>query len=100
MRWAPLLVPGALVLSMQNGVDNVEQIRVQQRSKLSRLLFTSQLSVPHRPRETCRPRVIWWSAGKPEDEANRGTFFARVVCLAVFLNIEGELWPNWCGIAR
>jgi len=38
--------------------------------------------------------VIWSSAGKREDQAHRGTFFARQCALPHFGNIEGELWTK------
>jgi len=54
---APLLAPGALVLSMQNGVDNVEQIRAGggDRSAPGRRLRRG-FSTRTRTRKTCRPR--------------------------------------------
>ena len=73
----PLLAPGALLLSMQNGVDNVEQIRAAAAIDALPAVVYVAASVPRtRAGKTCGPRRSGRWSGRREDEAHRGTFFA------------------------
>jgi len=92
---APLLAPGALVLSMQNGVDNVEQIRAAASIDAlpSVVYVAASVPEPGRVKHVGRGDLI---VG-PENEKTRriAALFSRAnVPCRISENIEGELWTK------
>jgi len=92
---APLLAPGALVLSLQNGVDNVEQIRAAARIEALPTVVYVAASVPEpgRVKHVGRGDLV---VG-PENEKTKSVaaLFARAgVGCRISENIEGELWTK------
>ena len=92
---APLLAPGALVLSLQNGVDNVEQIRTAARIEALPTVVYVAASVPEpgRVKHVGRGDLV---VG-PENEKTKSVaaLFARAgVGCRISENIEGELWTK------
>ncbi len=92
---APLLAPGALVLSMQNGVDNVEQIRAAARIDVLAAVVYVAASVPEpgRVKHVGRGDLV---VG-PENERTKkiAALFSRAqVPCRISENIEGELWTK------
>src|SRR5712691_6050686 len=92
---APLLAPGALLLSMQNGVDNVEQIRAAAAIDALPAVVYVAASVPE-PR-----RVKHLGRGDlvvgPENEKPKriAALFSRAgIPCRISENIEGELWTK------
>jgi len=87
----PLLAPGALVLSMQNGVDNVEQIRAAAAIEALPAVVYVAASVPEpgRVKHVGRGDLVV-RAGKREDEAYRGSFFARPSAVPNFGKYRGR----------
>ncbi len=96
---APHLVPGAVVLSLQNGVDNVERIRAAAGiDALAAVVYVAAaMTGPGRVRHSGRGDLI---VGRPgggrRDEAERvAALFERAgVPCAVSDNVEGELWAK------
>jgi len=92
---APLLLPGALVLSMQNGVDNVEQIRAGARVAVLPAVVCVGASVPEpgRVKHVGRGDLVIG----PENEKTKriAALFSRAqVPCRISENIEGELWTK------
>jgi 2-dehydropantoate 2-reductase len=96
---APQLAPGAVVLSLQNGVDNVERIRTAAGiGALPVVVYVAAaMTGPGRVRHTGRGDLI---VGDPrlsrrEDLERLAALFSRggVPC-TVSDNIEGELWAK------
>ncbi len=92
---APLLAPGAVVLSMQNGVDNVEQIRAAAAIDVLRAVVYVAASVPEpgSVKHVGRGDLV---VG-PESEKTRkiAALFSRAsVPCRISENIEGELWTK------
>ena len=92
---APLLAPGALVLSMQNGVDNVEQIRAVAGVEALPAVVYVAASVPEpgRVKHVGRGDLV---VG-PENEQTKkiAALFARAgVGCRISENIAGELWTK------
>ena len=92
---APLLAPGALVLSMQNGVDNVEQIRTAAPIDALPSIVYVAASVPEpgRIKHVGRGDLVIG----PENEKTRriAAVFSRAnIPCRVSENIEGELWTK------
>ena len=92
---APLLAPGALVLSMQNGVDNVEQIRAAAAIDAlpSVVYVAASVPEPGRVKHAGRGDIV---VG-PENEKTKSiaALFARAhVPCRISENIEGELWTK------
>lgn len=92
---APLLVSGAVVLSMQNGVDNVEQLRTAAAIDALPTVVYVAASVPEpgRVKHVGRGDLVTG----PENEKTRrvAALFSRsnVPC-RISENIEGELWTK------
>jgi len=93
---APLLAPGALVLSMQNGVDNVEQIRAAA-TKIDALpavvYVAASVPEPGRVKHVGRGDLV---VG-PENEQTKkiaALFLHASVPCRISENIEGELWTK------
>lgn len=92
---APLLAPGALVLSMQNGVDNVEQIRAAAAIDAlpSVVYVAASVPEPGRVKHVGRGDLV---VG-PENEKTKRivALFSRAnIPCRVSENIEGELWTK------
>jgi 2-dehydropantoate 2-reductase len=92
---APLLAPGALVLSMQNGVDNVEQIHDASAIDALPAVVYVAASVPEpgRVKHVGRGDLV---VG-PENERTKkiAALFSRAgVGCRISENIEGELWTK------
>ncbi|HKV61943.1 MAG TPA: 2-dehydropantoate 2-reductase [Candidatus Acidoferrum sp.] len=91
----PLLAPGALILSMQNGVDNVEQIRAASAIDALPAVVYVAASVPQpgRVKHVGRGDLV---AG-PENERTKriAALFVRAgVPCRISENIQGELWTK------
>ncbi len=91
----PLLAPGAIVLCMQNGVDNVEQIRAAAAIEALPAVVYVAASVPEpgRVKHVGRGDLV---VG-PENERTKriAAFFSRAgVPCRISENIEGELWTK------
>jgi 2-dehydropantoate 2-reductase len=92
---APLLAPDAIVLSMQNGVDNVEQIRAAAAIEALPTVVYVAASVPEpgRVKHVGRGDLV---VG-PENEATKriAALFSRAgVPCRISENIQGELWTK------
>jgi 2-dehydropantoate 2-reductase len=92
---APLLAPGALVLSLQNGVDNVEQIRAAAAIDVLPTVVYVAASVPEpgRVKHVGRGDLV---IGPQSEKTKRvAALFARAnVPCRISQNIEGELWTK------
>jgi 2-dehydropantoate 2-reductase len=92
---APLLAPGALVLSMQNGVDNVEQIRTAAAiDALSAVVYVAaSVPEPGRVKHVGRGDLV---VGPENEKTKRiaGLFSRANVPCRISENIEGELWTK------
>lgn len=92
---APLLAPGALVLTMQNGVDNVEQIRAAAAIDAlpSVVYVAASVPEPGRVKHVGRGDLV---VGPENEKTKRITaIFARAnVPCRISENIEGELWTK------
>ena len=101
---APHLASGAVVLSLQNGVDNVERIRSATRMEAipAVVYVAAEMSAPGRVKHTGRGDLIIGDLlGRAEDDTRRrqlesiAALFARAsVPCRVSENIEGELWTK------
>src|SRR5437870_11458920 len=92
---APLLAPSALVLSMQNGVDNVEQIRASAAIDALPAVVYVAASVPEpgRVKHVGRGDLV---VGPENEKTKRiAALFSRAsVPCRISENIEGELWTK------
>jgi 2-dehydropantoate 2-reductase len=92
---APLLAPGAVVLSMQNGVDNVEQIRAAAPMDALPAVVYVAASVPEpgRVKHVGRGDLV---VGPEREKTKRiAALFSRAqVPCRISENIEGELWTK------
>src|SRR5258708_9244936 len=92
---APLVAPGALVVSMQNGVDNVEQIRAAAAIEALPTVVYVAASVPEpgRVKHVGRGDLVFGPRNeKTERVAN---LFSRANGLCkISENIPGELWTK------
>jgi 2-dehydropantoate 2-reductase len=92
---APLLGRGALVLSMQNGVDNVEQIRAAAAIEVLPAVVYVAASVPEpgRVKHVGRGDLV---VGPENEKTKRiAALFSRAqVPCRISDNIEGELWTK------
>jgi len=92
---APLLAPGALVLSMQNGVDNVEQIRAAAAIDALPAVVYVAASVPEPGRVKHVGRGDLVVGPESERTKNIAALFSRAgVPCRISENIEGELWTK------
>jgi 2-dehydropantoate 2-reductase len=92
---SPLLAPGALVLSMQNGVDNVDQIRAAAAvdGLPSVVYVAASVPEPGRVKHVGRGDLV---VG-PENEKTKkiAALFSRAqVPCRISENIDGELWTK------
>lgn len=92
---APLLSSGALVLSMQNGVDNMEQIRAAAGIHALRSVVYVAASVPESGRIKHVGRGDLVVGPKTEKTERIAALFSRAnVPCRISENIEGELWTK------
>jgi 2-dehydropantoate 2-reductase len=96
---APFLAPGAIVLSMQNGVDNVERIRSAAGiDALPTVVYVAvAMTGPGRVRHTGRGDVVVGDlhGGRQQEVAAVASLFSRAgVPCAVSDNIAAELWKK------
>jgi 2-dehydropantoate 2-reductase len=92
---APLLAPGALVLSFQNGVDNAEQIRAVAAIEALPTVVYVAASVPEpgRVKHVGRGDLVFGPTNEKTERATALFTRAGVPC-RVSENIEGELWTK------
>src|SRR5882672_5237888 len=92
---APLLVPGALVLSMQNGVDNVEQIRAAAPIDVLPAVVYVAASVPEagRVKHVGRGDLVI-GPRNAQTERVASVFERAGVGCRISDNIDGELWTK------
>jgi 2-dehydropantoate 2-reductase len=92
---APLLAPGAIVLSFQNGVDNVEQIRAAAAIEALPTVVYVAASVPEpgRVKHVGRGDLVF---GPRNEKTERvAALFSRAgVPCRISENIDGELWTK------
>jgi 2-dehydropantoate 2-reductase len=92
---APLLAPGALVLSMQNGVDNVEQIcAAAPIEALSSVVYVAaSVPQPGHVKHAGRGDLV---VGPENEKTQRiAALFSRAnVTCRISENIDGELWTK------
>jgi 2-dehydropantoate 2-reductase len=92
---APLLAPGALLLSLQNGVDNVDQIRAAAAIEALPSVVYVAASVPEPGRVKHVGRGDLVVGPENEQTKNIAALFARAqVPCRISENIEGELWTK------
>ncbi len=99
---APLLAADAVVLSLQNGVDNVERIRAQVRGPVyaAVVYVAAAMAGAGRVRHTGRGDLVIGAVGEGNDamdgarslEAVAAVFERGQVPCVVSRNVEGELW--------
>jgi len=92
---APLVAPGAIVLSMQNGVDNVEQIRTAAGMEALPAVVYVAASVPEpgRVKHVGRGDLV---VGPESQKTKRiaALFAGANVGCRISENIDGELWTK------
>ncbi len=96
---APCLAPGAVVLSLQNGVDNVQRIRAATGIEaLPTVVYVAAaMTAPGQVRHTGRGDLVVgdpWGGLQDEVERLAGLFARAGVPCAVSANIEGQLWAK------
>ena len=92
---APLLAPSAIVLSLQNGVDNVEQIRAAAAIEALPAVVYVAASVPEPGRVKHVGRGDLVIGPRSERTERVAALFARAnVPCRISENIEGELWTK------
>jgi 2-dehydropantoate 2-reductase len=92
---APLLVPGALVVSMQNGVDNAQQIRVASGiDALSAVVYVAaSVPEPGRVKHSGLGDLVVGPRNS-QSECVSGVFERAGVGCRIAEDIEGELWAK------
>jgi 2-dehydropantoate 2-reductase len=92
---APLLAPGALVLSMQNGVDNVEQVRAASgiTALPSVVYVAASVPEPGKIKHVGRGDLV---TGPTSEKTERlAAIFSRAsIPCRISENMEGELWTK------
>jgi len=92
---APLLAPSAIVLSLQNGVENVEQIRAAAAIEALPAVVYVAASVPEPGRVKHVGRGDLVIGPRSERTERVAALFARAnVPCRISENIEGELWTK------
>lgn len=95
MELAPLLAPGALVVSFQNGVDNVEQIRAAANLDALPAVVYIGVSVPEPGKIKHAGRGDLVFGPKTEKTERLAAVFERAgVPCRISENIAGELWTK------
>lgn len=91
---APLLAPGATVVSMQNGVDNAEQIRAQGIDAISAVVYVAaSCPAPGRVKHAGRGDLVVGPRSPRTELVARAFERAGVPCRTSD-NIAGELWTK------
>jgi len=92
---APLLAPGAMVLSLQNGVDNVEQIRAAASIDALPTVVYVAASVPEpgRVKHVGRGDLVFGPRNEKTERVAALFSRANVPC-RISDNIDGELWTK------
>jgi 2-dehydropantoate 2-reductase len=92
---APLLAPGAVVLSFQNGVDNVEQIRAAAAIEALPTVVYVAASVPEpgRVKHVGRGDLVFGPRNEKTERVSALFARANVPC-RISENIDGELWTK------
>ncbi len=92
---APLLAPGAFVVSLQNGVDNVEQIRAAAGIEALPAVVYVAASVPEpgRVKHVGRGDLVIGPQNEKTERVAAVFSRANVTC-RISQNIEGELWTK------
>jgi 2-dehydropantoate 2-reductase len=98
----PLLAPGTLILSMQNGVDNVEQIRAAAGLEAlpSVVYVAASVPEPGKVKHVGRGDLVVGPKNEKTERIAALFSVANVPC-RISDNIEGELWTKlvWnCGL--
>jgi len=90
---APLLAPDAIVLSLQNGVDNAEQIRAAAGIEVLRAVVYVAASVPEpgHVKHVGRGDLVLGPQGEKVKRVSEIFARAKIPC-RISDNIEGELW--------
>ncbi|MGC2528272.1 MAG: 2-dehydropantoate 2-reductase [Candidatus Acidiferrum sp.] len=92
---APLLAPGAIVASLQNGVDNAEQIRAASGIEALRTVVYVAASVPEPGRIKHSGRGDLVVGPRSASSERFASVFERAgVGCRISDNIEGELWTK------
>ena len=94
---APHLAPGAILVSLQNGVDNVERIRKAAGIEAlpSVVYVAAAMSAPGRMKHSGRGELVLGHAQRKDDVARVVEVFTRAqVPCRVSENIETELWTK------
>jgi 2-dehydropantoate 2-reductase len=90
----PLLAPDALLISMQNGVDNVEQIRAAGLDALPAVVYVAaSVPEPGRVKHVGRGDLVIG----PENETTRRVaelFLRASIPCRISANIDGDLWTK------
>ncbi len=94
---APHLAPGAIVVSLQNGVDNAERVRAASGIEALRavVFVAASMPAPGRVKHAGRGDLVLGDAQRHEDVARVVEWFtsAGVAC-RVSDNILGDLWAK------
>jgi 2-dehydropantoate 2-reductase len=96
-QMAPFLDPGALVVNLQNGVDNAERIqaRIAQRVIPAVVYVATEMAGPGHLKHHGRGDLVIGALGEPAPEALarvKQCFDAAGVPVAISDNVAGELW--------
>jgi 2-dehydropantoate 2-reductase len=93
---APHLAPGAVVLSLQNGVDNAEKIRAEAgREVLPAVVYVAaSLPEPGRMRHAGRGDLVMGDTPRETAAAIAADFERAGVPCRLTDNIQGELWQK------
>ena len=94
-RLAPLLAPGAIVISLQNGVNNAEEIRAASGiDALPAVVYVAaSVPAPGRIQHLGRGDLVL-SANDPRAVETAALFNAHQVPCRLSDNIDGELWTK------
>jgi 2-dehydropantoate 2-reductase len=92
---APVLEPAAIVLSLQNGVDNVEQIRAAANISALQAVVYVAASVPQpgHVKHVGRGDLVL-GPDSPQTQALAALFQRAAIACRIGDNIEGELWTK------
>jgi len=93
---APHLAPGSVVVSLQNGVDNVERIRAAGIEALPSVVYVAAaMAAPGTIKHSGRGDIVFGHAQRKEDVQRMADCFIRAgVPCRISDNIAGELWAK------
>ena len=91
---APHLDAGAVVVNLQNGVDNTERIRAAVRNPVvpAVVYVATEMAGPGHLKHHGRGDLVIGSPNRQLDESIKGWFEAAGVPVSISDNVEGELW--------